>query len=69
MSGSVICPACKGNGYIGSSKEVDTQTDCHVCKNQGCLDLNTAEDLEIDSCNDVWDEIWSDLQFNMKKNI
>jgi hypothetical protein len=32
MSGSVICPACKGNGYIGSSKETDTQTDCHVCK-------------------------------------
>jgi hypothetical protein len=50
MSGSVICPACKGNGYIGSSKETDTQTDCHVCKNQGCLDLNTAEDLEMDSC-------------------
>jgi hypothetical protein len=21
MSGSVICPDCKGNGYIGSSKE------------------------------------------------
>jgi hypothetical protein len=59
MSGSVICPACKGNGYIGSSKET----------NQGCLDLNTAEDLEMDSCSDVWDEIWSDLQFNMKKNI
>jgi hypothetical protein len=69
MSGSVICPACKGNGYIGSSKETDTQTDCHTCKNQGCLDLNTAEDLEMDSCSDVWDEIWSDLQFNMKKNI
>ena len=31
MSGSVICPACKGNGYIGSSKETDTQADCHVC--------------------------------------
>jgi hypothetical protein len=30
MSGSVICPACKGNGYIGSSKETDTQTDCHT---------------------------------------
>jgi hypothetical protein len=61
MSGSVICPVCRGNGYIGSSKETDTQADCHVCKNQGCLDLNTAENLEMDSC--------SDLQFNMKKNI
>jgi hypothetical protein len=40
-----------------------------TCKNQGCLDLNTAEDLEMDSSGDVWDEIWSDLQFNMKKNI
>jgi DnaJ-class molecular chaperone len=50
MSGSVICPACKGNGYIGSSKETDTQTDCHTCKSQGSLDLNTAEGLEMDSC-------------------
>jgi DnaJ-class molecular chaperone len=66
MSGSVICPACKGNGYIGSSKETDTQTDCHTCKSQGCLDLNTAEDLETYSSGDVWDEIWSDLQFKVR---
>jgi DnaJ-class molecular chaperone len=66
MSGSVICPDCKGNGYIGNSKETDTQTDCHTCKSQGSLDLNTAEDLEMDSSGDVWDEIWSDLQFKVR---
>jgi DnaJ-class molecular chaperone len=66
MSGSVICPACKGNGYIGSSKETDTQTDCHTCKSQGCLDLNTAENIETYSSGDVWDEIWSDLQFKVR---
>jgi hypothetical protein len=61
MSGSVICPACKGNGYIGSSKESRYSNRLsYVCKNQGCLDLNTAEDLEMDSSGDVWDEIWSD---------
>ena len=66
MSGSVICPDCKGNGYIGSSKQEDTQIDCHTCKSQGCLDLNTTENIATYSSGDVWDEIWSDLQFKVR---
>lgn len=69
MSETVICFDCKGNGYLGDSKQEDTQTDCPTCKSQGSIDLNTAEGLQMDSCEDIWDEIWNDLQFNMKKNI
>jgi uncharacterized Zn finger protein (UPF0148 family) len=28
MSGTIICPNCNGNGYVGNSKEEDQQDDC-----------------------------------------
>jgi DnaJ-class molecular chaperone len=50
MTNTVICPKCNGNGYLGSSKEEDQQTDCITCKSQGEI-LITDE------------TIWSTLQF------
>jgi len=38
----VICPECKGNGYIRLSFEAETSTEqCKVCKSQGELDSET----------------------------
>ena len=27
----IICPKCHGNGYLGGSRDTDTQTDCDYC--------------------------------------
>jgi hypothetical protein len=37
MSGTIICPNCNGNGYVGNSKKEDQQDDCITCKNQRLL--------------------------------
>lgn len=50
MSGTVICPDCKGNGYLGDSKDEHKQQDCSNCKNQGELPITD-------------DMIWATLQF------
>ena len=50
MSGTVICPDCKGNGYVGDSKNEDKQQDCTNCKNQG--EVAITDDM-----------IWETLQF------
>jgi len=50
MSGTVICPDCKGNGYVGDSKNEDKQKDCTNCKNQG--EVVITDDM-----------IWETLQF------
>jgi len=39
MSGKIICPDCNGNGYLGSSKEPDSQRDCTECNNQGEIEI------------------------------
>ena len=51
MSGCVICPECKGNGYLGDSKKECEQKDCSNCKNQGEIPITD-------------DMIWETLQFN-----
>jgi len=52
MSGCVICPECKGNGYLGNSKQECEQKDCNNCKNQGEIPITD-------------DMIWDTLQFNI----
>ena len=52
MSGCVICPECKGNGYLGNSKQECEQKDCNNCKNQGEIPITD-------------DMIWNTLQFNI----
>jgi DnaJ-class molecular chaperone len=51
MSGTVICPDCKGNGYMGDSKQECKQQNCNNCKNQGEIPITD-------------DMIWETLQFN-----
>ena len=35
----IICPKCHGNGYLGGSRDTDTQTDCDYCNNQGEVEI------------------------------
>ena len=35
----IICPKCGGNGYLGGSRDADTQTDCDYCNSQGEVDI------------------------------
>ena len=35
----IICPKCSGNGYLGGSRDTDTQTDCDYCNNQGEVEI------------------------------
>ena len=35
----IICPKCGGNGYLGGSRDTDTQTDCDYCDSQGEVDI------------------------------
>ena len=48
----VICPVCKGNGYIRvpyrlAKEEVTAQ--CGVCDSQGEIDAEQRDDLYVDS--------------------
>jgi hypothetical protein len=54
MSGTIICPNCNGNGYVGNSKKEDQQDDCITCKNQGEIALTD-------------ETIWNTLQFITRK--
>ena len=35
----IICPQCHGTGYLGGSRDTDTQTDCDYCNNQGEVEI------------------------------
>ena len=39
MTEKIVCPKCRGNGYLGGSRDTDTQTDCDYCNNQGEVDI------------------------------
>jgi len=52
MSNTVICPECKGNGYIGNSKDESQQNNCTQCNSQGEIIITDTT-------------IWSTLQFNI----
>jgi len=54
MSGSMICPSCKGNGYIGDSRKEDKQVDCIACNNLGEIEITD-------------ETIWNTLQFITRK--
>lgn len=47
MSGKMICPHCRGNGYVkrpideGRTEEID----CQLCDSQGEVEIN-AENLD-----------------------
>ena len=48
----IICPHCKGNGYIRvpyqlAKEEVTAQ--CSVCDSQGEIDAEQRDDLYVDS--------------------
>ena len=48
----IICPTCKGNGYIRvpyrlAKEEVTAQ--CSVCDSEGEIDASQADDIIIDS--------------------
>ena len=48
----VICPTCKGNGYVRipyrlAKEEVTAQ--CGVCDSEGEIDASQADDIIIDS--------------------
>ena len=48
----VICPTCKGNGYVRipyklAREEVTAQ--CGVCDSEGEIDASQADDIIIDS--------------------
>ena len=48
----IICPTCKGNGYIRvpyrlAKEEVTAQ--CSVCNSEGEIDASQADDIIIDS--------------------
>jgi len=48
----IICPSCKGNGYIRipyklAKEEVTAQ--CGVCDSEGEIDAEQRDDLYIDS--------------------
>ena len=54
MSGSMICPTCKGNGFVWvetpEPKKDRWAADCTACKNQGEIPITD-------------DTIWNTLQF------
>jgi len=54
MSGSMICPTCKGNGFVWvetpEPKKDRWQADCKDCNNQGEIKITD-------------DTIWNTLQF------
>jgi len=58
MKGSVICPDCKGNGFIWVDPPADKkerwQVDCNKCNNQGEIPITE-------------ENIWSTLQFMNRK--
>ena len=58
MSGSMICPTCKGNGFVWVKPPADKkerwQADCSACNNQGEIPIND-------------DTIWNTLQFIGRK--
>ena len=54
MSGTIICPNCNGNGYVGNSKKENQKDDCITCKNQGEIALTD-------------ETIWNTLQFITRK--
>jgi len=48
----IICPTCKGNGYVRipyklAKEEVTTQ--CGVCDSEGEIDASQADDIIIDA--------------------
>ena len=48
----IICPTCKGNGYVRipyrlAEEEVTAQ--CGVCDSEGEIDANEADNIIIDS--------------------
>ncbi len=48
----IICPTCKGNGYIRvpyrlAKEEVTAQ--CGVCDSEGEIDARQADDIIVDS--------------------
>ena len=48
----IICPTCKGNGYIKvpyrlAKEEVTAQ--CGVCDSEGEIDASQADDIIVDS--------------------
>ena len=48
----IICPTCKGNGYIRvpyrlAKEEVTAQ--CGVCDSEGEIDASQADDIIVDS--------------------
>ena len=48
----VICPTCKGNGYVRipyrlAKEEITAQ--CGVCDSEGEIDASQADDIIIDS--------------------
>jgi len=48
----IICPTCKGNGYIRvpyrlAEEEVTAQ--CGVCDSEGEIDASQADDIIVDS--------------------
>ena len=48
----VICPVCKGNGYIRvpyrlAKEEVTAQ--CSVCESEGEIDADQRDDLYVDA--------------------
>jgi len=48
----IICPTCKGNGYIRvpyrlAREEVTAQ--CGVCDSEGEIDASQADDIIVDS--------------------
>tara|TARA_R110000824_G_scaffold142459_1_gene309529 strand:+ start:58 stop:225 length:168 start_codon:yes stop_codon:yes gene_type:complete len=54
MTGSIICPNCNGNGYVGNTKDEKQQDDCITCQNQGEIKITD-------------DTIWNTLQFITRK--
>jgi DnaJ-class molecular chaperone len=66
MSGTIICPNCNGNGYVGNSKEENQQDDCITCKNQGKIAL--TDETIWNTLQFITDEtIWNTLQFITRK--
>tara|TARA_R100001369_G_scaffold91436_1_gene132737 strand:- start:923 stop:1114 length:192 start_codon:yes stop_codon:yes gene_type:complete len=48
----VVCPTCKGNGYIRVPFKLTKEhvvAQCTVCDSQGEIDANKIDDIIIDS--------------------
>jgi len=48
----IICPTCKGNGYVRipyrlAKEEITAQ--CGVCDSEGEIDATTVDDIIVDS--------------------